>query len=160
MKETEKSITKVNTNRTFRLSKEKINRLLVLSVRWPNLNHDISCPPVAVKRSKLWSLCSLKWKEILPNKLWAGILNQPSPLHCGLIGWPAKILNVEGILFLQTYIRAFDWLTNQKIVKVYELVCDWLTNRECLFSGNSSIKIDVLGLDEKRDLMSVLNKRK
>ncbi len=26
----------------------------------------------------------------------------------------------------------FDWLTSQKIVKVYKMICDWLANREYL----------------------------
>ena len=60
-------------------------------MRWPNLNHDISSPPVEVKRSYLWFLLWLNWKEILPHKVWPGILiNQPP------------------ILFL-------DWMTNQNL---------------------------------------------
>ena len=30
------------------------------------------------------------------------------------------------------------------------MICDWLTNWECLFPEESSIKVDILGLDERR----------
>ena len=33
--------------------------------------------------------------------------------------------------------------------------CDWLANRGCLFLGKYSIEIDVLGLGERRDQMSI-----
>ena len=72
LKEIEESISKVSTNQTFKLSKQKVNRLRGLSVRWPN---DISCSLVRVNRSDLWFLFRLKWKEILLHKAWAGILN-------------------------------------------------------------------------------------
>ena len=35
------------------------------------------------------------------------------------------------------------WLADQLEVVEYERICDWLANRECLFSREASIKIDV-----------------
>ena len=39
------------------------------------------------------------------------------------------------------------------------MICDWLANRERLFPGESSIKNDVLWLDERRDPMSITKTR-
>ena len=39
------------------------------------------------------------------------------------------------------------------------MICDWLVNRECLLPEESSIKIDVLGLDTRRDPISILKTR-
>ena len=67
---------------------------------------------------------------------------------------------MERILFPQTYIEAFDWLTSQKVVEDYEMICDWLANQECLFPGESSIKVDVLRVKrEKRSDVHTKNKR-
>ena len=44
----------------------------------------------------------------------------------------------------------FDWLTSQKVVK-YGMICDyWLANLECLFPGESSIKIHAFGLNKRK----------
>ena len=67
-------LSKASTNETFRLSKQKVSRLRVCQYADPILNHDSSCQPVGVKRSDIWFLFWLKWKEIFPQKSWAEIL--------------------------------------------------------------------------------------
>ena len=63
-----------------------------MSVHWSNLNHDITSPSVGVKRSDLWFLFWLKWKEIHPYK--AGL----------------------GSLINQSHTLGFDWMTNQNLI--------------------------------------------
>ena len=69
-KEIEKSISKVSTNWTFRLSKLYVNKLRCLSVRWPNLNHNISCQPVGVKRSQ-----AVGWDPYSTKLLYCGLID-------------------------------------------------------------------------------------
>ena len=38
------------------------------SVRWPNLNHNISCPPVGVKRSDFWFFVLVYVKSDTPTQ--------------------------------------------------------------------------------------------
>ena len=58
------------------------------------------------------------------------------------------------ILFPPTQISTFDWLTSQKVIDVYKMICDWLANRE------SSIKIDVFRVRwEKRSYVHTKDQR-
>ena len=156
LKEIEKSISKVSTNRTFRLSKLKVNRFRGLSVRWPNLNHDISCPPIGVKRSDLWFLFWLKWKISSSRHGVGSLINQATIL------WFEWMTNQNrGRDTLNTNADNRIWLADQsKVLKVFEMISDWLDNWECLFPGESSIKIDVFSVRwEKRSDVHTKGKR-
>ena len=65
---------------------KKVSRCVVLSMQWSILNHDISCPPVEIKRSNLWIDSSDLWflfwlweKRYYSTRYELGALNNQAP---------------------------------------------------------------------------------